>query len=87
MVETNSMIQVSYLYLRRILIISRASAPIFDDVLSSCMAAAAGIVPKLPIVIQHCVGTTSENSSSKKDLAFNYQLYGSPQIVGCLRKF
>ena len=51
MVETNSMIQVSYLYLRRILIISRASAPIFDDVLSSCMAAAAGIVPKLPIVI------------------------------------
>ena len=51
MFETNSMIQVSYLYLRRILIISRASAPIFDDVLSSCMAAAAGIVPKLPIVI------------------------------------
>ena len=84
MFETNSMIQVSYLYLRRILIISRASAPIFDDVLSSCMAAAAGIVPKLPIVIhvRHNGLKLYLNSQSKIfHLGSNYSTtdYGHPK--------
>ena len=73
------MIQVSYLYLRRILIISRASEPIFDDVLSSCMAAAAGIVPKLPIVIhvRHNGFIPYLNSQSKIfDLGSKYSTKG-----------